>query len=253
VKRIRGAEEEEKKKKWARAGGRPGWAGADAGRMSGASAGGGSSVTASVATAGPEGAAADPAPAVAVGPRRVGWRGHRRPEKEAQRARASVFRSGGDYFGRSHRRFGQSRVAALRAFGRRWGGGRAAGWAPIGRRRQSVSSGEHVKMPHVSAASAAGDDLGSTDEVKVFKDEGGADDDEKRSPDNNLNEEKNSLIDLTESQVRIPLLKTTHSSARRAKRTLHGRRRRRGPAPLPVSMSFGVLPTAEIARFFSRS
>jgi len=65
-----------------------------------------------------------------------------------------------------------------------------------------VSSGEHVKMPHVSAASAAGDDLGSTDEVKVFKDEGGADDDEKRSPDNNLNEEKNSLIDLTESQVR---------------------------------------------------
>ncbi|XP_059469264.1 protein pangolin, isoforms A/H/I/S isoform X2 [Neocloeon triangulifer] len=55
-------------------------------------------------------------------------------------------------------------------------------------------------MPHVSAASSAGDDLGSTDEVKVFKDEGGADDDEKRSPDNNLNEEKNSLIDLTESQ-----------------------------------------------------
>ncbi|CAB3383516.1 Hypothetical predicted protein [Cloeon dipterum] len=55
-------------------------------------------------------------------------------------------------------------------------------------------------MPHVSAASSAGDDLGSTDEVKVFKDEGGADDDEKRSPDNNLSEEKNSLIDLTESQ-----------------------------------------------------
>lgn len=63
-----------------------------------------------------------------------------------------------------------------------------------------------MKMPHVSAASAAGDDLGSTDEVKVFKDEGGADDDEKRSPDNNLNEEKNSLIDLTESQVRIQTL-----------------------------------------------
>jgi transcription factor 7-like 2 len=55
-------------------------------------------------------------------------------------------------------------------------------------------------MPHVSAASSAGDDLGSTDEVKVFKHEGG--EEEKRSPDNNLSEEKSSLIDLTESEVK---------------------------------------------------
>lgn len=51
-------------------------------------------------------------------------------------------------------------------------------------------------MPHVSSGSG-GDDLGSTDEVKVFKDEG---EDEKRSSEN-LTEEKSSLIDLTESEV----------------------------------------------------
>ncbi|KAI5739405.1 hypothetical protein M8J77_018894 [Diaphorina citri] len=51
-------------------------------------------------------------------------------------------------------------------------------------------------MPHVSSVSGAGDDLGSTDEVKVFKDEG---EDEKRSSEN-LTEDKTSLIDLTESQ-----------------------------------------------------
>ncbi|CAL7934149.1 unnamed protein product [Xylocopa violacea] len=50
-------------------------------------------------------------------------------------------------------------------------------------------------MPHVSS-SGGGDDLGSEDEVKVFKDEG---EDEKRSSEN-LTEEKSSLIDLTESQ-----------------------------------------------------
>lgn len=50
-------------------------------------------------------------------------------------------------------------------------------------------------MPHVSSG-GGGDDLGSTDEVKVFKDEG---EDEKRSE--NLTEEKSSLIDLTESEV----------------------------------------------------
>ncbi|XP_034244942.1 protein pangolin, isoforms A/H/I/S-like [Thrips palmi] len=49
-------------------------------------------------------------------------------------------------------------------------------------------------MPHVSSG-GGGDDLGSTDEVKVFKDEG---EDEKRSE--NLTEEKSSLIDLTESE-----------------------------------------------------
>lgn len=51
-------------------------------------------------------------------------------------------------------------------------------------------------MPHVSSG-GGGDDLGSTDEVKVFKDEG---EDEKRSSEN-LTEEKSSLIDLTESEV----------------------------------------------------
>lgn len=54
-------------------------------------------------------------------------------------------------------------------------------------------------MPHVS--SSGGDDLGSTDEVKVFKDEGDGED-EKRSSEN-LTEEKSSLIDLTESEVRM--------------------------------------------------
>ncbi|CAG9816357.1 unnamed protein product [Phaedon cochleariae] len=52
-------------------------------------------------------------------------------------------------------------------------------------------------MPHVS--STGGDDLGSTDEVKVFKDEGDGED-EKRSSEKNLTEEKSSLIDLTESE-----------------------------------------------------
>ena len=61
-------------------------------------------------------------------------------------------------------------------------------------------------MPHVSSSAAGGggggggDDLGSEDEVKVFKDEG---EDEKRSSEN-LTEEKSSLIDLTESEVRAP-------------------------------------------------
>ena len=54
-------------------------------------------------------------------------------------------------------------------------------------------------MPHVP--SSGGDDLGSTDEVKVFKDEGDGED-EKRSSEN-LTEEKSSLIDLTESEVLI--------------------------------------------------
>ena len=62
-----------------------------------------------------------------------------------------------------------------------------------------VSSQEDCawKMPHVSSGSG-GDDLGSTDEVKVFKDEG--EENEKTSLEN-LTEEKSSLIDLTESEV----------------------------------------------------
>lgn len=65
-------------------------------------------------------------------------------------------------------------------------------------------------MPHVS--SSGGDDLGSTDEVKVFKDEGDGED-EKRSSEN-LTEEKSSLIDLTESEVRR---RPTHTRAAKQK------------------------------------
>lgn len=59
-------------------------------------------------------------------------------------------------------------------------------------------------MPHVSN-SGGGDDLGSEDEVKVFKDEG---EEEKRSSEN-LTEDKSDLIDLTESEVRIHFLRCT--------------------------------------------
>ncbi|XP_055376183.1 protein pangolin, isoforms A/H/I/S-like isoform X2 [Condylostylus longicornis] len=52
-------------------------------------------------------------------------------------------------------------------------------------------------MSH-NGTSSGGDDLGSTDEVKVFKDEGDRED-EKNSSEN-LYEEKSSLIDLTESE-----------------------------------------------------
>lgn len=55
-------------------------------------------------------------------------------------------------------------------------------------------------MPHVSNDSG-GDDLCSSDEVKVFKDEG----EEKRSSENlnELTEEQHDLIDLSESEVTI--------------------------------------------------
>lgn len=52
---------------------------------------------------------------------------------------------------------------------------------------------------HASHTGSSGDDLGSTDEVKVFKDEGDREDEQKSSE--NLLEEKSSLIDLTESEV----------------------------------------------------
>ena len=45
-------------------------------------------------------------------------------------------------------------------------------------------------------------DLCSTDEVKVFKDEGDRDD-EKMSVEHNLLEEKSSLIDFTENEVSV--------------------------------------------------
>lgn len=69
----------------------------------------------------------------------------------------------------------------------------------------SVGSGSGAGKPS-STAGAAGEadmdgvDLCSTDEVKVFKDEGDRDD-EKMSVEHNLLEEKSSLIDFTENEV----------------------------------------------------
>lgn len=58
-------------------------------------------------------------------------------------------------------------------------------------------------MPHTHTRhGSSGDDLCSTDEVKIFKDEGDREDD-KISSENLLVEEKSSLIDLTESEVRL--------------------------------------------------
>uniref|UniRef100_A0A1Y1N9I6 dTCF n=1 Tax=Photinus pyralis TaxID=7054 RepID=A0A1Y1N9I6_PHOPY len=68
-------------------------------------------------------------------------------------------------------------------------------------------------MPHVSSSSG-GDDLCSTDEVKVFKDEGDGED-EKRSSEN-LTEEKSSLIDLTESEEKSGGNYTTNKNVARA-------------------------------------
>lgn len=75
----------------------------------------------------------------------------------------------------------------------------------------SNSGAVNSKMPHTNhsvgaaaassaAPSSPGDDFGSTDEVKVFKDEGDKED-EQSSGENLLLEEKSSLIDLTESEV----------------------------------------------------
>lgn len=65
-------------------------------------------------------------------------------------------------------------------------------------------------MPHNSHSShtnaSPGDDLGSTDEVKVFKDEGDRDDE--KNPSENLFEEKSSLIDLTESEEKTGKIST---------------------------------------------
>ncbi|XP_070524687.1 protein pangolin, isoforms A/H/I/S [Cardiocondyla obscurior] len=62
-------------------------------------------------------------------------------------------------------------------------------------------------MPHVSS-SGGGDDLGSEDEVKVFKDEG---EEEKRSSEN-LTEDKSDLIDLTESEEKGALVGGTYAT-----------------------------------------
>lgn len=72
-------------------------------------------------------------------------------------------------------------------------------------------------MPHVSSG-GGGDDLGSTDEVKVFKDEG---EDEKRSSEN-LTEEKSSLIDLTESEEKSGSLPgQSYASSKNTSRSDH--------------------------------
>lgn len=66
-------------------------------------------------------------------------------------------------------------------------------------------------MPHPSHTPRdAGDDLGSTDEVKVFKDEGEPED-EKFTTENLLVEEKSSLIDLTESDKKVKTASATRN------------------------------------------
>lgn len=71
--------------------------------------------------------------------------------------------------------------------------------------KSDLNSVPNQRMPHNSHNSHAGhtgssgDDLSSTDEVKVYKDEGGDREDEKIFTENLL-EEKSSLIDLTESE-----------------------------------------------------
>ena len=64
-------------------------------------------------------------------------------------------------------------------------------------------------MPHVSNDSG-GDDLCSSDEVKVFKEEG----EEKRSSENlnELTEEQHDLIDLSESEVSRSLFSIVYDS-----------------------------------------
>lgn len=64
----------------------------------------------------------------------------------------------------------------------------------VGARRGSVTTGETFNMPH-----ASGDDFASTDEVKVYKDEG---EDEKRSSEN-LSEDKLGLVTETEEVGRF--------------------------------------------------
>ncbi|TGZ51128.1 Protein pangolin [Temnothorax longispinosus] len=71
-------------------------------------------------------------------------------------------------------------------------------------------------MPHVSS-SGGGDDLGSEDEVKVFKDEG---EEEKRSSEN-LTEDKSDLIDLTESEEKGTLPGTYATTGKTSARSDH--------------------------------
>lgn len=72
--------------------------------------------------------------------------------------------------------------------------GAAIVWNVGGRRRSVTTAAETFNMPH-----ASGDDFASTDEVKVYKDEG---EDEKRSSEN-LSEDKLGLVTETEEVGRF--------------------------------------------------
>lgn len=65
----------------------------------------------------------------------------------------------------------------------------------------STNGGTGIGTTTTAGSSSPSDDLGSTDEVKVFKDEGEQDEE---ISSQNLLEEKSSLIDLTESEVNAP-------------------------------------------------
>ncbi|XP_011341858.1 protein pangolin, isoforms A/H/I/S isoform X2 [Ooceraea biroi] len=66
-------------------------------------------------------------------------------------------------------------------------------------------------MPHVSS-SGGGDDLGSEDEVKVFKHEG----EEEKISSENLTEDKSDLIDLTESEEKGSLAGGSYAATGKA-------------------------------------
>lgn len=66
----------------------------------------------------------------------------------------------------------------------------------------STNGNTGIGTTTTAGSSSPSDDLGSTDEVKVFKDEGEQDEE---ISSQNLLEEKSSLIDLTESEVRSPI------------------------------------------------
>ncbi|CAD6234022.1 GSCOCG00007486001-RA-CDS [Cotesia congregata] len=91
-------------------------------------------------------------------------------------------------------------------------------------------------MPHVSS-SGGGDDLGSEDEVKVFKDEG---EDEKRSSEN-LTEEKSSLIDLTESEEKGSLAGAAYASKASSRSDLSPVFGKVDPTPHTSSFNMGYL------------
>uniref|UniRef100_A0A0A9YUW3 dTCF n=1 Tax=Lygus hesperus TaxID=30085 RepID=A0A0A9YUW3_LYGHE len=91
-------------------------------------------------------------------------------------------------------------------------------------------------MPHVSSGSG-GDDLGSTDEVKVFKDEG---EDEKRSSEN-LTEEKSSLIDLTESEEKVVSGQSYSSSKNATRNDLSPVFGKSDPTPHSSAFNMGYL------------